>query len=219
MRYLSLFSGIEAATLAWARLGWEPAAFAEIDPFARRVLRHRFPQIPNLGDVRDITRERLVALGPIDLVVGGSPCQDLSVAGRQAGLDGSRSSLFFDLMRIFYVAQTNCGARWLLWENVPGVLSGHAGRDFARVVGAMAGIDAVEPPQNGWGSAGAAVGRNGLLQWRVLDAKHFGVPQRRRRVFALLDTGDWKNTGPVLLESEGLCGNPTPGEQARKTIA
>ena len=206
-RYLSLFSGIEAATLAWHPLGWEPAAFAEVDPFACSVLQQRFPQVPNLGDVRKITQNRLAELGNVDLVVGGSPCQDFSVAGKGAGLEGKSGVLFFESVRIFHAARSSCGTRFLLWENVCGALSRHQGRDFAVVVGKMAGIDAVEVPHHGWGSSGVALGEHGLLQWRVLDAQYFGVPQRRRRVFALLDTGDWINTPPVLFEPEGLRGH------------
>lgn len=223
IRYLSLFSGIETASLAWEPLGWTPAAFAETDSFACELLRQRFPGVANLGDVKALTQERLAALGPLDLVVGGSPCQDLSVAGQQRGLEGARSGLFHEQIRIFRAAHGACGARWLLWENVPGALSSHRGRDFAVVVGAMAGIDTVDVPTHGWGTQGVALGRAGLLQWRVLDAQYFGVPQRRRRLFAFLDTGDWVHTPPVLLEPEGLPGNPaasgSPGQSPPATPA
>jgi DNA (cytosine-5)-methyltransferase 1 len=219
MHYLSLFSGIEAASLAWKPLGWRAVAFAEIHPFAYEVLAQRFPGVPNLGDVTQITDAQIAALGPFDLVVGGSPCTDLSVAGRRAGLDGKQSRLFFEQMRIFHAARKHCGTRWLLWENVPGALYGHKGQDFARVVKTLAGIDTISVPQNGWGSEGAALGRNGLLQWRVLDAQFFGVPQQRRRIFALLDTGDWENTPPVLFEPESLRRNPAPDGKAREATA
>ncbi len=119
MRYLSLFSGIEAASLAWQPLGWTCAGLAEIDRAACRVLAHHYPRVPNLGDVRRITEEQIAALGPLDIVVGGSPCQGLSSAGRRAGLEDQRSALFHQLMRIFHAAQRHCGARFLLWENVP----------------------------------------------------------------------------------------------------
>ncbi len=219
MRYLSLFSGIEAASLAWEPLGWKAVAFAEIQPFACEVLAQRFPGVPNLGDVTQITDAQIAALGPFDLVVGGSPCTDLSVAGRGAGLGGKQSRLFFEQMRIFHAARKHCGTRWLLWENVPGALFRHKGRDFAIVVGKMAGIGAVEAPRYGWGSSGVALGQHGLLQWRILDAQFFGIPQRRRRIFALLDTGDWEHTPPVLFEPESLRRNPAPGGKAQETTA
>ena len=209
MRYLSLFSGMEAAHLAWAPLGWECVGVAEVEPAACALLRHRLPHVPNLGNVTEITEEQIKALGPIDAVIGGSPCQDLSVAGRRAGLGGARSSLFHQQMRIFYAARLFCGARWLIWENVPGAFSSNSGRDFAVVVGAMAGCQ-LPVPHGGWGSEGVALGDNGLVEWSVLDAQWFGVAQRRRRVFAVLDTGDWASRPPVLLEPDSLRGDSAP---------
>ena len=218
-RYLSLFSGIEAATVAWHPLGWEPVAFAENDSFPSAVLAHHYPDVPNLGDVTQITAEQIAGLGPIDIVVGGSPCQDLSVAGKRAGLAGARSSLFFHQVRLFKAARRYCGARFLLWENVPGAFSSHKGRDFAKVVEAMAGLRDVDVPQNGWGKEGAAVGYRGLLEWSVLDAQWFGLAQRRKRVFALLDTGDWTGRPPVLLESESLRGDSAPSRETGESLA
>ena len=218
MRYLSLFSGVEAASLAWAPLGWECVGVAEIDPFPCAMLAHRFPNVPNLGSVTDITEAQIAALGPIDLVVGGSPCQDLSVAGKRAGLAGARSGLFAHQMRIFHAARLLCGARWLVWENVPGAFSTNRGRDFAVVVGEMAGCE-VDVPADGWGTEGVALGDNGLVEWSVLDAQWFGVAQRRRRVFAVLDTGDWQNRQPVLLEPDSLRGDTAPSRYAGQGIA
>lgn len=209
MRYLSLFSGMEAAHLAWAPLGWECVAVAEIEPAACALLRHRLPNVPNLGDVTEITENQIKAFGPIDAVIGGSPCQDLSVAGRRAGLGGPRSSLFHQQMRIFNAARHFCGARWLIWENVPGAFSSNSGRDFAVVVGAMAGCQ-LSVPLGGWGSEGVALGDNGLVEWSVLDAQWFGVAQRRRRVFSVLDTGDWASRPPILLEPDSLRGDTAP---------
>lgn len=210
MRYLSLFSGIEAASVAWAPLGWECVGVAEIEPFPCAVLAHRYPSVPNLGDVTKITGEQIQALGPIDVVVGGSPCQDLSCAGKGNGLAGERSGLFFEQVRIFHAARTLCGARFLLWENVPGAFSTNKSRDFATVVSALAGLDNAIPPPDGWGTEGAALGDHGLLEWSVLDAQWFGLAQRRRRVFAVLDTGDWDNRPPILLEPESLRGDTPP---------
>jgi len=221
MRYLSLFSGIEAATVAWHPLGWTPVAFAEIEPGPCSVLKHHYQNVPNLGDVTCITDAQIAALGRIDVVIGGSPCQDLSVAGKRAGLAGARSSLFHEQLRIFHAARHFCGARWLVWENVPGAFSSNAGRDFAVVAGAMAGLE-LATPRDGWGNEGMAVGENGLVEWCVLDAQWFGLAQRRKRVFAVLDTGDWANRPPVLLEPDRLRGDSAPrrakGEGVTGTI-
>lgn len=217
MRYLSLFSGMEAAHLAWAPLGWQCVGVAEIDPAACTLLRHRLPDVPNLGSVTDITEDQVAALGRIDLVIGGSPCQDLSVAGRRAGLGGARSGLFHQQLRIFDAARHLCGARWLVWENVPGAFSSNKGRDFAVVVGAMAG-SVMPVPREGWGSEGVALGDNGLVEWSVLDAQWFGLAQRRRRVFAVLDTGDWADRPPILLEQESLRGTHSPQRSQRKVL-
>jgi len=217
MRYLSLFSGIEAATVAWHPLGWECAAVSEIEPFPCAVLKHHYPDVPNLGDVTKITEADVKALGHIDIVVFGSPCQDLSVAGHRKGFvnaDGTvtRSGLFFTAFNIFKWS----GARFALWENVPGAYSSNKGRDFASVVEFMAGLDSVEVPPRGWATEGVAVGDNGLVEWACLDAQWFGVAQRRRRVFALLDTGDWANRPPILLEPESLRGDSAPSREAGK---
>ena len=226
MRFLSLFSGIEAASVAWTPLGWEPAAFSEIEPFPCSVLRHHYPHVPNLGDVTRITRQQVEALGRIDLVCGGFPCQDLSVAGKRKGLmnaDGSttRSGLFFDAMRIAEWAR----ARWTVLENVPGLFSSNDGRDFAAVVGEMAGCEFDVPP-NGWENAGVAVGPRGLVEWTTLDAQYVrveshprAVPQRRRRVFIVRDSGSWTNRPPLFLERESLCGHPAPRREAGQGVA
>jgi len=206
VRYLSLFSGIEAASLAWQPLGWQPVAFAEVEPFPCAVLAHHHPDVPNLGDVSEITHAQIAALGQIDVVVGGSPCQGLSLAGTRKGLADERSGLFHELVRIFHAAHTLCGARYLVWENVPGALSNQSGRDFAVVVGALAGCR-IPVPEHGWGSEGMALGHYGLLEWAVLDAQWFGLAQRRKRVFAVLDTGCWLNRAPILLERDSLRGD------------
>lgn len=216
MRFLSLFSGIEAASVAWLPLGWECVAVAEIEKFPNAVLAHHYPDVPNLGDITKITREQIAALGHIDVVVGGFPCQDLSVAGKRAGLentDGSttRSGLFFTALRVAGWS----GARWTVIENVPGLFSSKQGRDFAAVVGALAGCEFSIPPE-GWKNLGAAAGPNGLVEWCVLDAQFAGVPQRRRRVFLVRDTGDWTHRPPVLFERHSLQGHPPPSQEKRE---
>ena len=223
MRYLSLFSGIEAATVAWKLLGWDCAAVAEIESFPCQVLNYHYPNIPNLGDVTKITDETIANLGHLDIIVFGSPCQDLSCSGLRKGFDGDRSVLFFDAMRIIAAARKHCGLRLALWENVPGAFNSSQGRDFAAVVGHMAGLEDVAVPENGWGTEGCAVGAHGLLEWSVLDAQFFGLAQRRKRVFALADFGDWANRPPILLEPESLRGDSPPrreaGESATGTLA
>lgn len=209
MRFLSIFSGIEAASVAWEPLGFEPVAFAENDKYCSALLRERYPNVPNLGDVTRITEAQLRALPAFEILIGGSPCQDLSVAGKRAGLGGERSGLFFEQQRIFHAARAIHGTRYQLWENVPGAFSLNQGRDFAVVVGAMAGTT-IAAPGVGWGSEGVALGDHGLVEWAVLDAQWFGLAQRRRRVFALLDTGDWWNRRPILLERDGLRGDHPP---------
>lgn len=223
MRYLSLFSGIEAATVAWHPLGWECVAVAEVEQFPCAVLAHHYPDVPNLGDVTKITESDIAALGPIDLVVFGSPCQDLSVAGHRKGLqdehgNATRSGLFFTAINIVHWAKQHCGCRFALWENVPGAYSSNKGRDFASVVEWMAGMDECPVPPRGWATEGVAVGDNGLLEWACLDAQWFGVAQRRRRVFALADFGDWANRPPILLEPEGLRGDTAPSREKREEV-
>lgn len=216
MRYLSLFSGIEAATQAWQPLGWECVAVSEIEPFPCAVLEHHYPHVPNLGDVTKITEQQIKNLGQIDLIVFGSPCQNLSVAGNRKGFEGEQSSLFYAAMEIIKHAKRHCKTRFALWENVPGAFSSNKGADFTEVVKHMAGLSDLDTPTNGWGKEGAAVGSNGLLEWSVLDAQWFGLAQRRKRVFAIVDFGDWTSRPPILLERESLRGDSAPSRETRQ---
>jgi site-specific DNA-cytosine methylase len=193
MRYLSVCSGIEAASVAWEPLGWEPAAFAEVEKFPSAVLAHHWPQVPNLGDM---TRHESWNLGAIDLLVGGTPCQSFSVAGLRKGLHDPRGGLMLTFLEI---AQRQ-RPRWIVWENVPGVLSSHGGRVFGAFIGALGAL--------GYGWA-----------YRVLDAQWFGVAQRRRRVFVVGHLGDWRAAATVLFESESVCRNPAPSREARERTA
>jgi DNA (cytosine-5)-methyltransferase 1 len=190
MRYLSVCAGIEAASVAWHPLGWEPAAFSEIEAFPRAVLAHRFPDVPIHGDFTTIGADDY---GPIDLLVGGTPCQSFSIAGLRGGLDDDRGNLALEFLRL---AQRK-RPRWLVWENVPGVLSSSGGRDFGAILGGMV--------ECGYGFA-----------YRVLDAQFAGVPQRRRRVFVVGYLGDWRRAAAVLFERHGLQGHPAPCREARK---
>lgn len=219
MRFLSLFSGIEAASVAWKPLGWECVAVSEIEPFPCSVLAHHYPLTPNLGDVTKITEDQIKQLGHIDIVVFGSPCTDLSIAGKRAGFAGERSGLFFAAIRIIQWARQHCGCRFALWENVAGAFSSNEGRDFAAVVEQMAGCRDVAIPTHGWGSEGAALGDEGMLEWSVLDAQFFGLAQRRKRVFAIVDFGDWANRPPILLERESVRRDSPPSREARQEIA
>ena len=184
MRYLSVCSGIEAATVAWHPLGWKPAAFAEIEKFPSKVLAHHYPHVPNLGDM---TNFKEWEIGSIDLLVGGTPCQSFSVAGLRKGLDDPRGNL----MLTFLAIAKRFSPRWLVWENVPGVLSSNGGRDFGSFLGGLAHC--------GYG-----------FGYRVLDAQYFGVAQRRRRVFVVGCLGDWRRAAAVLFERNSLSGNPAP---------
>jgi DNA (cytosine-5)-methyltransferase 1 len=193
MKYLSVCSGIEAATVAWHPLGWQAAAYSEIEPFPSAVLAHHYPDVANVGDMTKF-KEWSIESGSIDLLVGGTPCQSFSVAGLRKGLADPRGNL----------ALVYCGIldhfkpRWFVWENVPGVLSSGGGRDFGSFLGAVAEL--------GYGFA-----------YRVLDAQYFGVAQRRRRVFVVGHLGDWRPAAKVLFERESLRGDPAPSRKARET--
>lgn len=192
MRYGSVCSGIEAATAAWHHLGWEPAFFSEIEAFPRAVLEHHYPEVPLHGDFTTIEKNQY---GKIDLLVGGTPCQSFSVAGLRGGLDDERGNLALEFCRLAQREQP----RWIVWENVPGVLSSNGGRDFGSILGALA--------QLGYG-----------LAYRVLDAQYFGVAQRRRRVFVVGYLGDWRRAAAVLFERHSLSGHPAPRREKREDI-
>lgn len=193
MRFLSVCSGIEAASVAWNPLGWKAVAFSEIEPFPCAVLAHHYPDTPNWGDMTKYKEWPDVA---IDLLCGGTPCQSFSVAGLRKGLDDPRGNL----MLTFGAIAAKYRPKWLVWENVPGVLSSNKGRDFGAFLGMLG--------QLGYGFA-----------YRVLDARFFGVPQRRRRVFVVGCLGDWRSAAAVLFERHSLSGNSAPSRQARKRVA
>ncbi|TDF41923.1 DNA (cytosine-5-)-methyltransferase [Alteromonadaceae bacterium M269] len=218
MRYLSLFSGIEAATAAWQPLGWEAVAFSEIEEFPNAVLEHHYPEVPNLGDVTKITESQIKKLGQIDIVVFGSPCQDLSIAGQRKGFEGERSCLFRNAIQIIKWAKKHCKCRFALWENVPGAFSSNKGYDFLEVLQLFTGAEHTLP-EKGWQTAGVAYGKAGFVEWRTLNAQYFGVPQRRRRVFALADFGNWSDREPILFEPKSMSGDLKSCEQEREEIA
>ena len=192
-RYVSIFSGVEAATLAWEPLGWEPVAFSEIEPFPCAVLAERWPDVPNLGDITKIDWKEEID-GAIDLVVGGSPCQSFSVAGKREGLKGA-SGLMFEYIRCVQELRP----RWFLWENVPGALTSEDGGAFGQLLREM--------DELGYS-----------LAWRVLDAQFFGVAQRRRRLFLVGHLGA-ESPAEVLFEPDCLSGNPQSSREKRKELA
>jgi DNA (cytosine-5)-methyltransferase 1 len=186
MKYRSVCSGIEGATVAWEPLGFKPVSFAEVDPFCCSLLKHHYPDVPNVGDfTKDASTE------PSDILVGGTPCQDFSVAGLRAGMAGDRGNLTLQFLR---TAQRT-RPRWVVWENVPGILSSNNGRDFGAFLGGLG--------QLGYGFA-----------YRILDAQFFGVPQRRRRVFVVGHLGDWRLAAAVLFERHSLQGDTPPSRKA-----
>jgi DNA (cytosine-5)-methyltransferase 1 len=185
IRYLSVCSGMEAATVAWHHMGWTPVGFSEIEPFPSQILKHHYPTIPNYGDLTKF-KEWPIQSGAVDLLVGGTPCQAFSVAGLRQGLADPRGNLALT----FLALADHLRPKYILWENVPGVLSSSGGRDFASFIGALAQL------------------RYGFA-WRICDAQHFGVPQRRKRVFllAIEGAGNWKTAAEILFERKSLFGN------------
>lgn len=179
MRFLSVCSGIEAASVAWEPIGWQALAFSEVEAFPSAVLAHHYPSVPNLGDMT--RHEEWPDLRP-DVLVGGTPCQSFSMAGKRAGIDDQRGALAISFGRV----AARYRPRWVVWENVPGVLSSGRGRDFASFVGGLVKL--------GY-----------CCSWRVLDAQYFGLAQRRRRVFVVGHLGDWRASASVLFER--ACGS------------
>ncbi len=194
MRYASVCDGVGAAHVAWQPLGWECAWTSEIEPFPAAVVDHHW-KLKNLGDMTKLTEEMLNECGPVSLLCGGTPCQSFSVAGLRKGLEDPRGNLALRFTQLVGVIRP----QWVVWENVPGVLSSANGRDFGTFLGALAEL--------GYGFA-----------YRVLDAQWFGVAQRRRRVFVVAHAGDWRRAAAVLFERESLFGNPpTRGTERQRT--
>lgn len=215
--YGSVCSGIEAVSLAWKPLGLQPAWFAEIEPFPCAVLAHRYPSVPNLGDMTLIAGQvRAGTVAAPDILVGGTPCQSFSVAGARQGLADPRGALTLAYVELANaIDQTRTESRrppaTLVWENVPGVLSDRSNA-FGCLLGALAGEGrALEPPGEKWTHAGCVSGPRRRIAWRVLDAQYFGVAQRRRRVFLMASSRDDLDPAAVLFESESLRGHPSPG--------
>jgi len=220
LSYVSVCSGIEAATVAWHPLGWRPLLFAEIDKFPSRVLAHHYPEVHNVGDFTKITKEQC---GSVDLLVGGTPCQDFSIAGLREGLGGERGNLTLEFLRL---AQ-RLRPRWLVWENVPGVYSSTSHtvthRDPLRADGDGGGRiwqDVYADEAHAFACLLAGLQELGYgFAYRTLDAQYLGVPQRRRRVFVVGHLGDWRRAATVLFERQSMSGDTPPRRETRKDVA
>ena len=256
MKYGSICSGVEAATLAWCPLGWKAVFFAEVEPFPSAVLCYRFKAtrplrpldpavadsekerktrelwrrqiaglpdggtIPNFGDFTLIKRKDVNE--DIDLLVGGTPCQDLSIAGKRLGFEGRRSVLALDFVRLCF----ELGVRWVVWENVPAALSSRRGEDFGRFVSLLCGWN-VPVPESGWRKCGIVTPAPGGfgVAWRVLDSQFTrveqfprAIPQRRKRLFLIGYSGQWKYPAKVLFDGE-MCGGDTPPRRTKRQNA
>lgn len=196
MRYGSVCSGVEAATVAWHPLGWEPQWFSEIEKFPSAVLQHHYPSVPNFGDMTKFKEWSNDRTTGVDLIVGGPPCQDFSVAGLRAGMAGDRGNLTLTYLDL--VAKYR--PRWVVYENVPGLLSSNRGRDFGAFLAALG--------KRGYGFA-----------YRILDAQYFGLAQRRKRVFVVAHIGSWQRAAAVLFEQASLRGDPAPSREAQQEVA
>jgi DNA (cytosine-5)-methyltransferase 1 len=209
----SLFDGIGGAPLSAVLLGADPIWASEIDEKPIAITKKHFPNMKHYGDITQING---ADLEPVDVIVGGSPCTDLSVAGKRTGLAGERSGLFLDQIRIakeMLNATSGQYPKYIIWENVPGAFSSNGGDDFQVVVEEFAHLcdpSLFVPRPSKWEKAGAIVGDHWSLAWRVVDAQYFGVPQRRRRIYALLSLGD-QSAPEILFESESVSGHPAQG--------
>jgi DNA (cytosine-5)-methyltransferase 1 len=226
MKLGSLFDGSGTAPLAASILGWSPVWASEIEPYPVAVTNARFPSLKHMGDITQINGAEIE---PVDVIAGGSPCQDLSIAGKQAGLTGgNKSHLFFQMTRIVREMRDATNGkypRFVVWENVPGAFSSNQGKDFLAVVEAFCAIanDRVSIPaperdrtgQLVWRNAGAVVGAGWSFAWRVVDAQYWGVPQRRRRIYAVLDLGA-ERAGEILFERTRLPRDPEPRAAAQE---
>ena len=219
----SLFSGSGGFELAGILSGIRPLWNSEIEPFAIRVTTKRLPEVRHFGDVSKLSGAELP---PVDIITFGSPCQDMSVAGRRAGLDGERSGLFHEAIRIIKEMREKTNGekpRYCVWENVPGAFSSNGGADFKSVLEAVIGVkepsaEVPAPGKNGWPYADVYLGDGWSVAYRLLDAQFWGVPQRRARIFLVADFGG-ERAGDILFKSEGVSGYSAEGFEAWKGTA
>ena len=219
MKLGSLFDGSGGFPLGGIIAGMTPVWSSEIEPFPIRVTEKRLPSVKHYGDVSKLNG---AGLEPVDVITFGSPCQDMSLAGKRAGLDGARSGLFFQAVRIIKEMRAKYGKpRYAVWENVRGALSSAGGEDFRRVLEELCRIkdDAADVPRpKKWQPAGLIRGNGYSVAWRVLDAQYWGVPQRRKRIYLVADF-DGDSAGKILFESEGVSGHSAKMQAARKDFA
>ena len=219
----SLFDGSGGFPLAGILSGIEPVWASEVEPFAVRVTTKRLPQMKHYGDVSELNG---ADLPPVDIITFGSPCQDMSIAGKRAGLDGERSGLFHEAVRIVKEMREKTNGekpRYIVWENVPGAFSSNGGEDFRAVLEAVIGVkepacEVPAPGKNGWPYADIYLGDGWSVAYRLLDAQFWGVPQRRARIFLVADFGG-ERAGDILFKSEGLSGYSAEGFEAWKRTA
>lgn len=225
MRFGSVCSGIEAASVAWGPLGWKAAWLAEIEPFPAAVLAHRHPEVPNLGDMTTLPAR--IAAGEVEapeVFCGGTPCQAFSVAGLRKSLDDARGNLslvFCEIANVIDTARTVCGQppAIIFYENVPGVLSTKDNAFGCFLAGLAGEDDPLVAPGGKWTNAGCVFGPQRTVAWRVLDAQYFGVAQRRRRVFVVASAREGFDPAAVLFESEGVRRDTAPSREARQTTS
>lgn len=223
MRFGSVCSGIEAASVAWAPLGWKAAWLAEIEKFPAAVLAHHYPEVPNLGDMTALPAR--IAAGEVDapdIFCGGTPCQAFSIAGLRKSLDDARGNLslvFCEIANAIDTARAVCGRppAVIFWENVPGVLSTKDNAFGCFLAGLAGENDPLEPPGGKWTNAGCVSGPQRTVAWRVLDAQYFGVAQRRRRVFVVASARKGFDPAQVLFEWDGVRRDTAPSREARQT--
>ena len=216
LTFVELFAGVGGMSRGLETAGWRCVGHAEWDAHARAVLRTQWPAVPLWGDVSQLNGHDIVQeVGPFTMLTFGAPCQDFSIAGKRSGMDGERSVLVLDALRIWEESQ----APFALYENVVGMLSSNKGEDFAGILSVFVG-DAVAVPARGWkGGGGIVRGRRGVAAWRVLDAQYFGVPQRRRRVFVLGTRDPRVDPAQVLSLLDGVSGHPAPRRAPRQGVA
>ena len=216
-RYLSVCSGIEAATVAWHPLGWRPLAFSEIEAFPRAVLAHHYPGVPCHGDFTVLRDQPWIV--DADVLVGGTPCQAFSVAGLRNSLDDARGNLSLEFVRLADAIDdvrklADKDPAIIVWENVPGVLSVKDNAFGCFLAGLAGDVDPYVPPRGKWTNAGVVAGPQRTVAWRVLDAQYFGLAQRRRRVFVVASARDGFDPAAVLLEFEGMRRDTAPRREA-----
>lgn len=214
----SFFDGIGGWLLVARHAGVTPVWASEIEPFPCSVTKKHFPNVMHLGDITKINPD---TLPPVDIICAGSPCQDLSIAGKRKGLDGERSSLFKTAISIFHQMRERTGRpRFFVWENVPGAFSSNKGLDFRAVLEEIGQTEIPMPPNGKWANAGLAELPQCQIAWRVLDAQYWGVPQRRRRIFLVADFAAYdRRAGEILFEPTSVCGDPETGEGTGKEVA